>query len=138
MPCRVFPGIHRKCASRTLGSYCLLAKVLIQPSALKLHFINDLKPPRTLGNSGKLLALFYWQTKSKLYQVSCSRSNWKWWVEPKSPKMCKIASSSSCYMIIVESSNELLTLLNSLCRKVLSPVLAPCQWRFGNSSGITK
>lgn len=99
-------ALSENCASLTLGPCCLLAKALIQPSALYVHLINDLKPPRTLANSGKLLALFYRQTKTNFYQVSCSRSNWKSWVEPKSPKTCKTASSSSCYMTI-ESTDKL-------------------------------
>lgn len=93
------------CASLTLGPCCLSAKAVTHFSALYLHLINDLKLPRTLGNAGKLLALFYRQRKTKLYQVSCSRSKWKLRVEPKSPKTCKTASSSSCYMTI-ESTNK--------------------------------
>ena len=127
-------ALTENCASLTLGPCSLSAKALIQPSALYLHLINDLKPPRTLGNSDKLLALFYRQTKTKLYQVSCSRSNWKSWVEPKT---CKTASSPSCYMA-TESTDTTLTFLNSPCRKALSPVLGPCEWRFGNFQGITK
>lgn len=50
------------CVSHTLGPCCLSVKAPIQPSALHLHLINNLKPPRTPDKSEMLPALFYRQT----------------------------------------------------------------------------
>lgn len=116
------------CASHTEGPCYLLAKVPIQPSALYLHLINNLKPPRTPGNSEKLSALFYRQTKNpKLYQVSCSRSNRKLLLEPKSPKTCRTASSSSCKMTIESTDNLYYSLIHHTER--------PCHLCWGPASG---